>query len=641
MMSLSTWRDAETEAMRLPRRPADHQILQLLTHLPLAPERVLENLVGLHGGASLYRRLDRLANAGLVAAIRPPVRPGNASHLWYLTDLGLATVALQRQIQVEHLARRNRLRSADLLTLLPELPNLLATYDLLAAIATMWIGPPRLLAWERPWRRRYQRPTAKAPVTVRLPASAVFDVDGEIATLLLIPDLATYPLRVFRTPLDHLLALRASQAGELPTLVVATTDVKRAAAWHGLLEDRRAAHSEASLSACIATWDNLSVTLNDLRHDLPTTSPSTPRSIQPKLLSERSVRNSARALPRIVGDALATPTAGVGESPRLGLIALAVSPTDQALIDLLGRHPFMTGERLSTVLGWTMRRALQQRDRLISMGLMRLVDDGDLDQDHAGLELVELTVDGLTICAAQHGLPLRTAVRVNGLAGGGPDRPIGTRRMLLRQLAHTLGADGVFISLIDSARRLQKTGSDDALVDWQNAAACARGRLRPDGYGMYRRNGRLYGFFVEYDRGTMSIDGYRRKFGAYVYFFTSGRFSREYDGFPTILIVTTDERAEERIAQTARSMVADANVSLPILLTCQARWEDPQNATGLLNSIWREIDAEPMERRCWLSSVRRMVSIDATSHVDSLVHNGLPAARDVGSPGTTSVATVS
>jgi DNA-binding PadR family transcriptional regulator len=158
-----TWRDAETEAMRLPRRPADHQILQLLTHLPLAPERVLENLVGLHGGASLYRRLDRLANAGLVAAIRPPVQPGYAARLWYLTDLGLATVALDRRIQVEHLARRNRLRSANLLALLLELPYLLSAYDLLAAIATTWIGPPRLLAWERPWRRRYQRPTAKAP----------------------------------------------------------------------------------------------------------------------------------------------------------------------------------------------------------------------------------------------------------------------------------------------------------------------------------------------------------------------------------------------------------------------------------------------------------------------------------------------
>jgi hypothetical protein len=174
------------------------------------------------------------------------------------------------------------------------------------------------------------------------------------------------------------------------------------------------------------------------------------------------------------------------------------------------------------------------------------------------------------------------------------------RRTLMRQIAHTRGADGVFISLVDTARRLQTVGSDDALVDWQNAAACARGRFRPDGYGMYRRDGRLHGFFVEYDRGTMSIDGYRRKFGAYVEFFTSGRFSREYDGFPTILVITTDERAEERIALTARAMVADTNISLPFLLTCHARWEDPQNATGLLNSIWREIDVGAMERRCWL-----------------------------------------
>lgn len=170
----------------------------------------------------------------------------------------------------------------------------------------------------------------------------------------------------------------------------------------------------------------------------------------------------------------------------------------------------------------------------------------------------------------------------------------------MRQLAHTLGTDGVFISLIDMARRLQATGSDDALIDWQNATACTRGRLRPDGYGMYRRDGRLHGFFVEYDRGTMSVEGYRRKFGAYIEFLTSGRFVREYDGFPTILVVTTDERAEERIAHAAGAVVAEASLSLPILLTSQTRWNDPQNATGLLNSIWRDTDAGAMERRCWL-----------------------------------------
>jgi hypothetical protein len=55
--------------------------------------------------------------------------------------------------------------------------------------------------------------------------------------------------------------------------------------------------------------------------------------------------------------------------------------------------------------------------------------------------------------AAQEGLSLATAVRVNGLAGGCPERPLGARRTLLRRLAHTVGADGVFVRLAAVARR--------------------------------------------------------------------------------------------------------------------------------------------------------------------------------------------
>ena len=53
----------------------------------------------------------------------------------------------------------------------------------------------------------------------------------------------------------------------------------------------------------------------------------------------------------------------------------------------------------------------------------------------------------LALLAAQEGLSLAAAVRANGLAGGGPERPAGARRALLRRLAHTVGADGVFVRL--------------------------------------------------------------------------------------------------------------------------------------------------------------------------------------------------
>ena len=80
-------------------------------------EALLERLAGLSSGASVYRSLARLADHGLAAAVRPPVRPGHAPQLWYLTELGLAVVALDQGVEPEPLARRNRLREDDLLAL--------------------------------------------------------------------------------------------------------------------------------------------------------------------------------------------------------------------------------------------------------------------------------------------------------------------------------------------------------------------------------------------------------------------------------------------------------------------------------------------------------------------------------------------
>jgi hypothetical protein len=258
-------------------------------------------------------------------------------------------------------------------------------------------------------------------------------------------------------------------------------------------------------------------------------------------------------LPRLIGDDLTGRAAQPHASEGVCRIALGLTVTDRILLDLVGRHPFLTLDRLAMVLGWSVSSVRRRRDRLISVGLMRLLAFDEISQEIADLELVELTGEGLTLCAAQQGLSLAAAVHVNGIAGGGPEQPIGSRCMLIAQLSHTLGVDDIFINLVHPKRHSAATRSGDGLVEWHNAAACSRRHLRPDGYGIYRYRGHLYGFFLEYDRGTMSARDYRRKFGAYYAYWTSGRFARDYDGFPTILVVTIDNAAEDRIASAART----------------------------------------------------------------------------------------
>ena len=173
------WRDAEAAAERLTE--SDRRSLLLLARLPLLWEYAIEQLYGLRGDTSLYRCLGRLREMGLIDEMRPALHAGRNAGLLHLTDLGIATVAVDQQVDPVFLARRARLRGLDLRSRLLRLPHLLALYQLLAALAAARPGRIDLLAWEQPWRRSFRRPTRKAMITVALPAYAALSWDDDAA----------------------------------------------------------------------------------------------------------------------------------------------------------------------------------------------------------------------------------------------------------------------------------------------------------------------------------------------------------------------------------------------------------------------------------------------------------------------------
>lgn len=427
---------------------------------------------------------------------------------------------------------------------------------------------------------------------VVLPAYAVLSWDAQAAECVLVPDLATFPLRVYRPPLGQLLASARMSDGSVPTLVVATTDARQCA-WIRLLDDLARSRGAAPLPARVVSWRDLRDNTTSLA-DVPSiVRPSTPFPIREPRIQPLAPRQPSSPIPRTVGTPFQT-----GSSNRdLGSLALDVAPVERTLLDLIGRHPFLPADSLATVLGWEVRRVRERRDRLIRLGLVRLLGVGE-HRLSSPEDLTELTGAGLEIVAAQQGLSLARAVDVNGLAGGGPDHSTGTRRLLLRNLNHTLGADDLFIGLYRQFRTTATTKGGDALLEWRNAAACSRRRVRPDGYGMIRCNGQLHGFFLEYDCGTMSARDYGEKWARY-YDYRDGRtFEQDYDGYPTILVVTTDKTAEERIARSARTASVGRWAPLPMLLTCAWRtFRDPANQHGLLGPIWRG-PHDAFEERC-------------------------------------------
>ncbi len=595
MMERRHWHDAEEAHMWLQDRPRCNAVLYLLARLPFLDIRVLHQLAGQHGPAAMYCSVARLRTAGLISSIQPPVYAPNSPHLWYLTDLGLATLALELACDPLHLAQRFHLRGTDLLKLVPTLRHLLDTYELLGALAASRPGSPTLLAWERPWRRHYPRPAGRSFGVVTVLAYATLSWNGVVGSYLLLPDIGAIPLRLQQATLARLLLLRRAQDGHLPPQLIATTDRERMRAWERLLHDLMRARREAPLASRVVRWDDLSRGLADL--PVQANEQARDNLVRPVQLPPLHPRRPASPIPRIVGNELAISARSATES--WCRTALVVTLTDYWLLEVIGFHPYLTANQLSDVLGSGTAPVCRRLNRLLGLDLIRHPSVEEVG-DATFQEFHELTMRGLTLVATHLGLSLAVAVRELGLVGGGPDKPVGSRRKLVRTLAHTRGADDIFVRLYRRARVRMVAGYDEAMMEWQNAAACSRRHLRPDGYGVYRRGTHYDGFFVEYDRGTMNARDYFKKFGAYYRYGVTRRFERDYNSYPTILVVTLDNAAEERIARVARATAVGQPGELPVLLTCQWRIDDVTNSDGLLNPIWREPNSDFDNRRHWV-----------------------------------------
>ena len=100
------------------------------------------------------------------------------------------------------------------------------------------------------------------------------------------------------------------------------------------------------------------------------------------------------------------------------------------------------------------------------------------------------------------------------------------------------------------------------------------------------RNGVAHGFFLEYDRGTESTRTYLAKFRAYYRYRDSRQADRDYNGFPTLLFVTTRPHAEERIADAAnRAWFLRGTEPLAVLISSTSRITTDRQA--ILGRIWR------------------------------------------------------
>jgi hypothetical protein len=377
---------------------------------------------------------------------------------------------------------------------------------------------------------------------MRLPAAVVLtDHNGREHTqeLLLLPDYGTLPVASYRQTLRRLVDLRSARDMDggcaEPRLVVGVAvergQAARIAAWHSILERLARQSGERPVNVSVVAWS--------------------------------------------------------GGTTAQGQRRQALGGQADQVLGLVARHPLLEQQQLAAVLDTSTARVRQLVRQLSAVGWIRslhpLCKPDSLQPLQTGsrrLVLVELTRAGRREAARRLLLPSNVAGRHHGVLGTGSDK------RYMRQLAHTLGANAVFVALVVAARRLRKRGFDDALEEWRSASACARGRFRPDGYGCYRRGGSLFGFFVEFDRGTEKPREYAAKLETYYRYRDTGTARRDYAGFPVVLIVTTREVAEDRFAHQAY-LAEQRHSGTPISLFLTTTGRIQTHREGILGTVWR------------------------------------------------------
>jgi hypothetical protein len=146
------------------------------------------------------------------------------------------------------------------------------------------------------------------------------------------------------------------------------------------------------------------------------------------------------------------------------------------------------------------------------------------------------------------------------------DDPARTRKRLLasrvlslsrsQRLEHIVGVNGMWAALARRAR-----DGDGSLALWLTEAQCARwakGIVRPDAYFEWAAAGAAVECFVEYDRGTETLDRLRAKLAGYE------RFERERGVSAWVLFAFESARREAN----ARRALTDGTVPLATAALC-------------------------------------------------------------------------
>ncbi len=603
--------------------PLDERLLRWLLRLPLQRAEDLHIALGERSAATLYRRLTRLVEAGLVEVVLPLGLGVASARLYHLSQRGLLAVAARQGDDPTRLAATWGADERSLLGLLPRACWLTRLHDVLNELLT---EAPTAFAIQgrRPevrwhWRRDVVEHIVVGEQQVRVVADAVLVMQTlhpaetpapreRWYSLIVLLDTGIMPHRVMRTRLDSLLRYRDQRHHQgmtaFPPLLIVLSAAHRARHWQRMATETARLLGVAPLvgglmtvpqgatlwqAPCITLASHALCHLRDLLDPLPQAAlpfggldtPEIPRPVIRQAPAGASIRGAFALRARRRRATLDR----LNQREAVGLLSLLAGEHHRVLLDLLVLAPFVSVPEIAAFLSLhprSVERYLRDLRRL-----------GCVEQEwlpvnaHDGLEQrLRVSARGLRLVAACHHLTLRS------LADSLVDRHHEHIEVVQRGLAelrgapqHTAGVYGFFAELACAARdtpghRLLWWERGHAREQYYVAAASWR-HHRPDGIAEYQAGEQRVRFWLEWHRDTPARD-LEETYDAYQRAIASREWTREGMVLPVILIVTPDGGHEERVWRIVTQMLGTLSPRVVVQTTTSTRLA----AHGPLAAIW-------------------------------------------------------
>ncbi|MDE2892402.1 MAG: replication-relaxation family protein [Chloroflexota bacterium] len=276
---------------------------------------------------------------------------------------------------------------------------------------------------------------------------------------------------------------------------------------------------------------------------------------------------------------------GLACKPADWMWSALLGPSEKRCLDLIGDWPWLRLDHLATLLGVSGARLRQLFRRAGDWGLI-------VRADVVGRFRLALSDRGLALLARRDRVSVgelrkrcspelidRAAViswrNVKGIRS----------RQLLRNLAHTEAAHGFLAMLAEHARA---DGWELMQIDPpQRASRYFRfddqlRSIQPDAFGVLRRDGRDYPFFLEWERRAIRPSTMARRLAPYLRYYATSQPLEDHGVLPLVLVAFDDGLAKDHFVRIAGEQMTRSAIELPLFVTSQHLLA----SRGPLEPIW-------------------------------------------------------